>query len=230
MRLKALAHPTVVEQIVIDATSYLATVPWVKSVILVGSSFYALLPSRLRLDEVSILPYPSNVFTGMYAEGTLFMAHVVNEGRIVYDDGYYEALERVPFKISAESVLTQWNMLKLRMALFDDLSIYGRVFVDCLSHLYSILKNVAIIALAMKGQFEFNKRKALSRFASEFPELKEDVNELCQLRSFYLIWHKSASIPQPFEPLNCREKTQVFLTRLRRIIEKVEENEFDVRN
>jgi len=117
-------------------------------------------------------------------------------------------------------------MLKQRVKLYDDLSIYGEVFIDCLSHLYSITKNVAVITLAMKGDLSFNKQKALNRFKQLFPQLREDIAELNRLKAFSLIWSKGASIKEPFSPINCRERVEIYLNRLRKIISVVELHEF----
>ena len=234
---------------------HLSAAPQVRSVILIGSysrgdnteysdldlvivsasslprsSFYSLLPLRLRTRELSLLPYPWDVFKDLYYEGALFMAHVVTEGKVLYDDGYFATLTRIPFKVSVNSLLLQWRMLKHRVELFDDMSIYGRVFVDCLSHLYSILKNVAIIALALGGELEFNKSRALETFVSKYPKLRRDITELRRLQSFHLIWHKSAPVVEPFVPLKCRKLTETYVDRLKRVIATVEENEIENKN
>jgi len=184
-----------------------------------------MLPPELNIKELSLLPYPSKVFHDLYIEGSLFIAHVLKEGRVLYDDGYYANLRKIPFEISRASLSLQWQILKQRLRLFDNLSIYGDVFTDCLSHLYPLIKNVAIVALAIRGEQVFDKDRALQLFAQMFPEMKEDIAELCRLRPFSLIWSKAASIPEPFVPVNCRELTEAFLHKLRRIMAKVEVSE-----
>jgi predicted nucleotidyltransferase len=229
----------------------LSQVPNVRSIILVGScargdiskysdvdllliteaassrsEIMATLPPEERIKELSLLPYPCKVFTRLYEEGSLFVAHALKEGRVLHDDGYYAGLKQTPFKVSKKSLLLQWKMLKQRIRLYDDLSIYGRVLVDCFSHLYSITKNIAVISLAMNGDFSFDKKKALRRFKKSFPQLRGDVSELVKLRAFSLIWSKGASIKEPFPPVDCREKAEICLNRLRRIVSVVELHEF----
>lgn len=187
----------------------------------------AALPPEQRIKELSLLPYPSATFTRLYKEGALFVAHVLKEGRLLYDDGYYANLIRTPFRVSKESLLLQWMMLKQRISLYDDLSIYGRVFVDCLSHLYSVTKNIAVIALAMNGDFSFNKQKALNQFKKSFPQLAGEIDELIELRAFSLIWSKGALIKRPFSPVDCREMVGTYVDKLRKIVSLVNLNEFE---
>lgn len=194
------------------------------------SELLAKLPSGENMKKLSLLPYPSRIFAILYMEGSLFMAHLLKEGLVLYDDGYYTHLTKQPFKISRESLLLQWDMLKQRVGLYDDLSIYGEVFIDCISHLYSLVKNVAIIALALKGELTFNKARALERLSILFPQLREDIAELTKLKPFSLIWSKGASISKPFSPINCRKKTETYLRKLRKIISEVEHYELKPKN
>lgn len=187
----------------------------------------ATLPPEQRIIELSLLPYPSAVFTRLYKEGALFVAHVLKEGLVLYDDGYYVNLSQTRFGVSKESLLLQWKMLKQRISLYDDLSRYGRVFVDCLSHIYSITKNIAVISLAMNGDFSFDKQKALNQFKRFFPQLREEIDELIGLRAFSLIWSKGASIKEPFSPVDCREMVETYLAKLRKIVSVVDINEFE---
>ena len=107
---------------------------------------------------------------------------------------------------------------------------YGEVFVDCLSHLYSITKNVAITALALRGEFIFNKEKALNRFSLLYPDLRNDLNELIKLKPFSLIWSKDARILKPFMPIHCKSNTQIFVNKLHRIINMMEYYEIRGKN
>jgi len=189
------------------------------------SELLATLSPVQNIEKLSLLPYPSSVFKILYTEGSLFMAHFLKEGQMLYDDGYYAHLRESPFKVSRESLLLQWGMLKQRIRLYDDLSIYGEVFIDCISHLYSLIKNVAIVALALKGELAFNKERALERFSFLFPELKEDVAQLVKLKPFSLIWSKGVSISKPFSPIKCRVQIETYLRKLRKIISVVEHHE-----
>ena len=184
--------------------------------------FYSLLPSKINIKELSILPYTTTIFTELHNEGSIFIAHVLNEGKILYDDGYFTGLRMLPFKIQRESILFQWDIIKQRLRLYDDLSIYGEVFIDCLSHLYSITKNIAIVTLALRGELIFNKEKALKRFSLLYPDLRDDLNELIKLKPFSLIWSKDARVIKPFKPTHCKSKTEVFINKLHRIINVVE--------
>jgi len=100
--------------------------------------FYSLLPCEMNIKELSILPYTTSIFTQLHNEGSLFIAHVLNEGKILYDDGYFTDLKMLPFKIQRESILLQWDIIKQRISLYDNLSIYGEVFVDCSLYAYTL--------------------------------------------------------------------------------------------
>lgn len=197
---------------------------------LTRSEFISFLPLGLRMKELSLLPYSSEIFKTLYIEGSLFIAHVLKEGQVLHDDGYYAHLRKLPFEVERENLLLQWKMLKQRVRLYDDLSMYGEVFVDCLSHLYSIVKNIAVITLALKGELTFNKERAVERLSDLFPQLKGEIDELIELKPFSLIFSKGASISKPFSPIYCREKTENYLQGLRKIISKVEIHEIKQKN
>jgi len=166
-----------IDPIIGEMVQHLSIAPHIRAIILIGSysrgdtneysdidlvlitdlflprsKFYAILPSELNIKELSLLPYPLEIFTKLYMEGSLFIAHVLKEGLVLYDEGCYANLRRISFKVTRESLLLQWKMLKQRVRLYDNLSMFGEVFVDCLSHMYSIMKNAAIITLAMNGE------------------------------------------------------------------------------
>jgi len=247
--------PALINHTVKQVAYHLSRLPHIRSIILIGSyargdpneysdvdlvlisdislsrsELLATLPSGQNMKKLSLLPYPSGIFKILYIEGSLFMAHLLKEGQVLYDDGYYAHLRKRPFKVSRESLLLQWKMLKQRVGLYDDLSIYGEVFIDCISHLYSLIKNIAIIALALEGELTFNKERALEHFSLLFPQLRGDIAELIMLKPFSLIWSKGASIARPFSPVNCREQTEIYVRELKRIISVVEHHELKPEN
>jgi len=190
------------------------------------SYFYSILPERLNIKELSLLPYNSIVFSELYFEGSIFMAHVLKEGKLLYDDGYFITLLKKPFKILKENLFFELQIIKQRLSLYNDLSIYGEIFIDCLSHLYSIAKNTAIIALASKGDIIFNKEEVFNHFLHHFPDLEQEIEELKKLKTFSLIWSKGAALSRPFSPVFCKDRTQNYILNLKKIIMKVEISEF----
>jgi predicted nucleotidyltransferase len=189
------------------------------------STLYSLLPRKLNISRLSLLPHTCEAFQALYREGSLFLVHIMREGRVLYDDGYYSNLTRIPFRVSRESILLEWHILKLRFKSSENLSIYGELFAECLSRLYSMAKNIAIIALALKGVFVFNKDLAFRQFCMRFPDLEKDISGLLELEPFSTIWSKGLPAEQPFSPIGCRDSVEPYIHSLDKIIQRVELNE-----
>lgn len=236
------------------AVRELRRIPSVKTVILIGSQSRGDASSHSDIDlliigneldhledlsfslfdkssrHVSLIAYPHRQFSGMYFEGSLFVAHVISEGQVLYDDGYFTALKQNGFRLSKELVSFQWKVLKQRMNLFDDLSCYGRNFAECLSQLFPLAKNVAIIVSASKGQPIFNKEMALDKLSVYYPALEDDVEDIRNLRAFSLLWRNGKHIPLPFTPFDCRDKVEYYRNKLKNIIDTVDADEWNQRN
>lgn len=185
---------------------------------------YSLFGTQPHISGLSLIAYPSATFRLLYDEGALFIAHVLREGHVMHDDGFYADLTSVPFQVSRKGLLLDWQVLKLKLELCKKLAIYGDVLTECLSHIYPALKNVAILALALGGELLFNKDKALQHFEDRFPELKDDILRLKELEPFSLAW-KGAFTQEPFAPVGCTRRVNEYLQRLDKIISRVESYE-----
>lgn len=186
------------------------------------TQLYTSLPMRLNLPQVSLLPYSIAVFERRYAEGSLFVAHVLNEGTVLFDDGYFEDLRKKPFAVSRKDLLFQLQVLRQRLGLYDDMEMFGEAFIDPLSHMYSIAKNTAILSLAFRGQLIFSKHEALEKFAIANPKLRKDVREVAKLYGFALRWSKGANVKLPFQPYRCGTRVASYVRMLQRMMESVE--------
>jgi len=185
-----------------------------------------ILPINLKDIRLSLLTYPSDRFMELYQSGALFMLHVINEGIVLFDDGFYNNLRKTYFRLSKEDLTTQWKIIKQTMKLYNDLDIYGGIYITCLSHLFSIIKNVAVTSLASKGDYEFNKTISLDKLKIYYPTLEQDIEELSELKKYSLLWSKNIRTKNFKYEFYSKEKTIKHIKQLNKIIKKVELNEF----
>lgn len=134
------------------------------------------------------------------------MVHLLKEGNVLYDDGFYERLLLTPFNPSERKMRLKLKMLKQRLEIAEDLQKFNDLFIVVLGDFFSISKNLAYVLLAMNGQFIFNKKKAFLRLAETYPEYKEGILKLQSLEPFFLRKAKGIVKPLPFSPRNCEDK------------------------
>lgn len=164
----------------------------------------SLLPKNKRL-QLSV--YSTDSFKAMYHRGSLFVAHILKEGVVLYDDdGFYQKLRRKSFQLSKEALRQSLDILAQRLAMSDDLEKFNDYFINCLAEFFSISKNLAFIALASRGQLIFDRKRAFEAFAETYPLYREKIRRLYCLRPFFLRNVKGIDVPIPFEPYGCEKK------------------------
>lgn len=163
----------------------------------------SLLPKGRKLG-LSI--YSEEQLISAYEEGSLFMMHLLKEGKVLYDDGFYEQLLLTPFNPSERKMRLKLKMLKQRLEIAEDLQKFNNLFIVVLGDFFSISKNLAYVLLAMNGHFIFNKKKAFLRLAETYPEYEEGIRKLQSLEPFFLRKAKGIVKPLPFSPKNCEDK------------------------
>jgi hypothetical protein len=186
-------------------------------------AFYSLIPKDVDTVDLSLLVYPRARFDQLYSKGALFIEHVLKEGKVLYDTGYYQDLQSKEFRVSQSRLRFQLLLLRQRLDLYRDISIYNDVFTDCLSHMFSIMKNIAIVGLAIKGVIIFNKEEAINRFCIEYPSLAPHIAQLRGLRPFSLVWSKGIPVELPFSPISCAHRVEDYVRRLHLLIDSVEQ-------
>lgn len=163
----------------------------------------SLLPTSRRLK---LTVYSKSDFEGLYHRGSLFAAHIIKEGVVLHDDGFYANLLKTEFTLSKEALRQSLEILKQRLSVTDDLKKFNDLFITCLSLLFAISKNTAYIALALREQPIFDKKKAFDEFGELFPPYKHKIRRLYALRPFFLRNVRGIDVPLPFEPYGCEKK------------------------
>lgn len=152
-----------------------------------------------RRDAVKIIPekifpkykmglsiYSTKQITSSYMSGSLFMAHLLSEGKVVYDDGFFSKLSSVPFVLSLPRMRLSLEIFNERLELTNNLQIYNKHFVRVLSDFYTMAKNIAFIILAYNGSLVFNRKKAFDMLKEKYPSYKDTIEPLERLEPFYL--------------------------------------------
>jgi hypothetical protein len=168
--------------------------------------------------QISLSIYSEEQFMSSYNSGALFFVHLLKEGKILYDDGFYKQLSLAPFTPSKCRMRMTLKILKQKLEIANDLRKFNKIFTGILADLFSISKNLVYTLLAMNGQFVFNKKKAFSMLADNYPQYKEEISKLYSLEPFFLRNVKGISKPFPFSPYNCEEKVVEMRESIKKIL------------
>ena len=162
----------------------------------------SLVPKR----NLAFSVYSQNQIDSAYKEGILFLVHVLKEGRIVYDDGFFKELSSSPFTLSPRRIRLSLRIFEQRLEAGDDLEMFDHHFVKLLSNYYSIAKSIAFILLAIDGQYLFNKKKAFETLSVKYPIYRGKIKKLSELEPFYLRAARRSDIEYPFDPADAEQK------------------------
>jgi predicted nucleotidyltransferase len=136
-------------------------------------------------QRISLIYYRTSVFRELYDGGALFIAHIKNEGTVLFDRlGILKMLLAQPF-VPAVDVVEEIKAHRTKLAPYTDPRRFNNNFLFCLSHLYSIGKGVIMLGLVKRGELEFNRERAFRRFVKLNPDLARKTNKIAQLRPFY---------------------------------------------
>jgi len=166
-----------------------------------------MIPESLLSKEkqISLSIYSEAEFSSTYEKGALFFVHLFNEGKVLYDDGFYRQLSLRPFTPSKRTMEMTIRILRQKLEVTNDLRKFNSLFIGVLADYFSIFKNLTFTLLAMGGQFIFNKKKAFSMLAEKYPNYREEIRKLSSLEAFFLRNAKGIPKPLPFSPY-CEEK------------------------
>jgi predicted nucleotidyltransferase len=166
-----------------------------------------LTPGRLRQavpqhwEHVSLLYYPTSLFSRLYNNRALFIAHLRVEGIALYDRlGLLKKVLAEPY-VPVVDVAGEIKAHRAKLAPYTDPRRFNNDFLFCLSHLYSIGKGVVMLGLAKRGVLEFNREEAFRRFAKLNPDLATETEKVFQLRPFYhmVTCHRPEPLPFSYE-------------------------------
>jgi hypothetical protein len=159
----------------------------------------------------------------MYRKGSLFVAHIIKEGQIAYDDGYYMRLSKEKFMLSKYDLDQTLLILRQRLSISDDLKRYNNYYITCLADFFAISRKLAILALAYNGKLQFDKDKAFQEFSQLYPKQRKRISELRALQPFFLRSEKGFDVPKPFEP---KDESEIIHLRedVKEVLNEVMEN------
>lgn len=184
--------------------------------------FSDLVSNSSLANKFSLLPYNREIFKLMYRHGNLFVRHVVTEGKILYDNGFLSKLKREPLPSSYNDSKRELDSIKNRLNLYDNPIIFNNLYVDSISRIYKIFSGMVITALGIKNEPQFNKEKALERFLKLYPNLKEDILSLNELKPFDLAKKGEFKYRNQNLPTISHNEFEDKIKRLRRMIHSIE--------
>lgn len=132
-----------------------------------------------------------------FAKQTVFAAHLSREGQVVFDrDGELGRLfashpKDTAVKESSARLLSQLDV-------YSDLSWCGGQYLFCFADFYAWSRSGAMLALARRREFEFDRELVFERFADAYPDLREDVDLARRLRPFWERVNRRGARPLPF--------------------------------
>jgi predicted nucleotidyltransferase len=160
-----------------------------------------------RINErVSITFYSQERLAALPSNSPLFAIHLAREGRAIWDPDhrFKRALGGVRVLSQADAqklkTLTSWRLASVQSDPFFDLS-------DDLTagQLYALTKQAAMLASALRGDFEFDRHSALTDLGKVHRSFRQDAQTVALLENAWLARrHPSTSEWQPAAALEAR--------------------------
>jgi hypothetical protein len=169
-------------------------------------------------NKLGLAVYSSEQIISSYKNGSLFMAHLLKEGKVVYDNGFFRELSSDPFVLSFSRMKLSLQIFDERLELTNDLHIYDKHFVRVLSDFYAMAKNTAFIILAHNGHLIFNRKKAFVMIIERYPSYKDTIEMLEELEPFYKRIHGGITEKYPNESVLSEEKVAELRSQLKKLI------------
>ena len=193
------------------------------------SEILSVIPKRLLPKDhpLQLSIYSDQNFEAMYHRGSLFIAHMLTQGMVLFDDGFYANLTKKEFKLSKDGLKYHLDLLSQRLEICNNLGKYNNYYISCLAEFFAISKNVAFIASALHGHLVYNRKEAFDMLEEMYPSFGGRIHRLYQLRPFFLRNVKGIRSPVPFEPSNCEKTVAELREDVRDLITLVAKDEPD---
>lgn len=135
---------------------------------------------------------------------TVYGAHLAREARILFDHKGAFARFRAAFPLT-EPIPETADHLRSRLSLYEHLDWCNGRYLFCLADLYAIGRSGAMLGLAQRGTFEFDRRRVFRRFADCYPAGRNEIQLVRALEPFYMLVRRKADIAAelPFSPTDC---------------------------
>jgi predicted nucleotidyltransferase len=143
-----------------------------------GRLLAAALPQSELKRSLALLPSSELSFKVKYRRGDRFLRNVVEDGKVLYDDGFYEGLLREPFPDSRLSSVREIEDAKRYLSLFASPTVFNRRYMHCLPVLRFLSIKVIMAAVELAGRHDSSKRAAVQRFVELYPSHEAEARRL----------------------------------------------------
>lgn len=109
---------------------------------------------------INFILYDSNMFWKFYEEGSLFLYHIFEQGKLIDGDAlkWSEICQNfVVKKFFHEEI----NKIRKEITPYRKLDFLNGYYLSALVNIYPLLKNYCIFTLANQGVYEFNKKECI---------------------------------------------------------------------
>src|SRR3989304_1844349 len=167
-----------------------------------GHKLRDLIPENVfpKDKPLSFSVYSTEGFACSYRRGSLFILHIINEGTVLFDLGFYNTLRKSNFRLSDSELKGTLQMLSDRLDITNDLRKFNSYFIRTYTIFYSILRTLSFVASASKDKPVFDRNQAIALFMELYPKRKAMIQQLASLRPFYLRNITGADVALPFAP------------------------------
>lgn len=154
-----------------------------------------------------------------FGDRTVFAAHLAREGRIVADrDGLLTEL--IAMHPKDEAVSESSKRMRAQLDVYSDLSWCGGHYLFCLADLYAWSRSGAMLALARRGEFEFDRDRVFDHLAVAFPDLSQAAATARSLRPFWEKVNRPTAKAFPFSPVDSHQEVREARGACKAILEK----------
>ncbi|MGC0837993.1 nucleotidyltransferase domain-containing protein [Pantoea agglomerans] len=145
-----------------------------------GKAIYKIKDLDIPELPINFISYDTATFNNFYNQGSLFLYHIFEQGKLI--DGCESKWAELTssFKVK-KSFADEINKIKNEALIYRDLEFLNGYYLSALVNLYPLLKNFCIFSLAEEGIYEFNKRECIKLKANNIGV----SNNLILLQDFY---------------------------------------------
>jgi predicted nucleotidyltransferase len=116
---------------------------------------------------INYIDFSFDEFLHLYNSGSLFIYHVVNEGKLICGDVHKWRHLKDNF-VFEDTYTGELDKIRRRFHVFLEIEIYGNKYMSLYSNLFTTVKNFSIFYLAKKRIFVFNKEIAIKTVFGDF--------------------------------------------------------------
>lgn len=160
---------------------------------------------------VSYIDYDEETFSKLYNAGSLFLYHVLYEGRLLSGDKSIWRELQNEFSVQSD-FSKEMAEISLVTEFLSNVDVFGGKFLTPLVNAFTELKNACIFYLAHQGIYTFEKSKCL-QYALPNSRL---LPELLSLKKFYDYSIRGQNLELPFDP-NSNEKCKELLLEVHKL-------------